>query len=172
MARRNGQNPRPWTPLQPATYKTPEAVKLAEASGATVWMNDSHTVAATPLDREVGMDGPVHLSIKRNDRKPIRDWRIMQRIKNEVVGQEREAYEAYPAESMLIDESNQYHLWVLPKGSVLPFGFADRMVGSSERAAEAGARQRPFDDDVTPADIDDHIGATGVALRPWKELVR
>lgn len=24
MARRNGQNPRPWTPLQPATYKTPE----------------------------------------------------------------------------------------------------------------------------------------------------
>jgi hypothetical protein len=53
----------------------------------------------------------VHLSIKNNDRSARRDWRDFQRIKNEIVGPEREMVELYPRESGKVDLSNQYHLW-------------------------------------------------------------
>jgi hypothetical protein len=56
----------------------------------------------------------VHLSIKRFDRGPVRDWRHLQQIKNEVVGPEAEAFEIFPAESRLVDTANQYHLWAIP----------------------------------------------------------
>jgi hypothetical protein len=53
----------------------------------------------------------VHLNIRRVDGAPIFDWRHRQRIKNELVGEECEAFELYPAESRLSDTSNKYHLW-------------------------------------------------------------
>lgn len=68
------------------------------------------------------------LSIRRNDRKAMQDWRHLQTIKNELTGTEREAVQIYPAESRLLDESNQIHLWVYPKGYKLPFGYANRSV--------------------------------------------
>jgi hypothetical protein len=86
------------------------------------------------------------LSIKRRDKKPIHDWRAMQRIKNELVGEEYEAIEIYPRESELVDEANQYHLWVMPKGQISPVGMrGGRMTCTAEEAAAVGARQRPFD---------------------------
>lgn len=81
---------------------------------------------ATVLDRD---DGWSYISFKRHDRSAIRDWRHFQAIKNECCGAEREAVELFPAESRLIDESNQYHLWVAPAGVVLPFG--DHKTGRS-----------------------------------------
>lgn len=68
------------------------------------------------------------LSLRRNDRKAMQDWRHLQAIKNELCGEEREAVQIYPAESRLIDESNQIHLWVYPQGARLPFGYAHRSV--------------------------------------------
>jgi len=52
----------------------------------------------------------LHLSIKRLDKHPVRDWRHFQRIKNELIGEENEAVELYPAQSRLVDTTNQYHL--------------------------------------------------------------
>ena len=94
----------------------------------------------------------VHLSIKRNDRQSIHDWRDLQRIKNELFGPEYEAIELYPAESRLVDEANQYHLWVIADESVkFPFGFADRIVAEKPGL---GAVQRPFEPGMKPADAD------------------
>lgn len=72
----------------------------------------------------------VHLSIKRIDREPIHDWREMQKIKNELVGEEIEMWECYPKESQLVDTANQYHMWgFLTSDKVIPFGFNNgRMV--------------------------------------------
>lgn len=87
-----------------------------------------------------------HLSIKRRDKKPIHDWRALQRIKNELIGEEFEAIEIYPRESELIDEANQYHLWVMSMGRISPVGFRHgRMTCTPEEAALVGARQRAFD---------------------------
>jgi hypothetical protein len=133
MSKRKGPTKRrAWTPLQRAT---PIGVGLRE--GTFMMKNDRYTVTVKPLS-DAGMDGVVHISIRNSARSAVRDWRDFQRIKNEVVGPEREALEVYPRESRLIDTSNQYHLWVLPVGEDIPFGFD---VGRS-------VNDGPLDDDA------------------------
>ena len=80
-----------------------------------------------------------HLSIKRHDRKPMNDWRIMQRIKSEIAGPEAEGMELYPAESRVVDTANQYHLWVLINAGPLPFGFQS---GARTDTESGGSKQR------------------------------
>lgn len=65
----------------------------------------------------------AHLSIKAHDKRCARDWRDMQRIKNELCGPEAEGVELYPAESRLMDEANQFHIFVIhPDAGTFPFG--------------------------------------------------
>ena len=80
------------------------------------------------------------LSIKRIDREPNHDWRDLQRIKNDICGPESEAIEIYPAESRLMDTSNQYHLFVFQHQ--IPIGFQGRAVRTPEWAEKFGAKQR------------------------------
>ena len=90
----------------------------------------------------------IHLSIKRLDKRPpcIERFRDFQRIKNELVGPECVALEVYPAESEMVDTSNQYHLWVFKDPTYrLPFGLGNRRVVLTE--SHAGARQLPFEED-------------------------
>lgn len=110
---------------------------LKRAKNVILWRNDSYTVGVRYED-----GGLVHLSIKRNDRETIHDWRDLQEIKNALVGAEREAVEIYPAESRLVDSANQYHLWVLPAGERVPFGFESRFV--TDAIPNTTLKQRPF----------------------------
>jgi len=93
------------------------------------------------VDEDIG--GALHLSIVRRDRRPIRDWRHLQRIKNEIAGPDREAVEIYPAESRLVDTNNQYHLWVFPEGSGVKIGFQERHVTNRTWGAH---QQRELDE--------------------------
>ncbi|MEI9897687.1 MAG: hypothetical protein WDN28_28470 [Chthoniobacter sp.] len=71
----------------------------------------------------------VQLDITRFDGRPCTSWREFQQIKNELVGPECEAVELFPAESRLVDTSNQYHLWVNPDPNYrFPFGYSRRVV--------------------------------------------
>jgi len=72
--------------------------------------------------------GLRYLSIKRNDRLPIRNWQHLQQIKNDICGEESEGAELFPAMSRIADATNQYHIWVLPENEKFPFGFKDRLV--------------------------------------------
>ena len=87
------------------------------------------------VDEDIG--GALHLSIVRRDRRPIRDWRHLQRIKNEIAGPDREAVEIYPAESRLVDTNNQYHLWVKRPGERFDFGYADGRASSEDEHTRA-----------------------------------
>jgi hypothetical protein len=90
----------------------------------------------------------VWLSIKRNDRDTIHDWRDLQRIKNDVVGEENEGVELYPAESRLVDTSNQYHMWVLKDPKLhFPFGFSGRFVTDQivAETSDGPSKQRPLE---------------------------
>jgi len=51
--------------------------------------------------------------IRRSDAQPLRSWQEMQRIKNEVFGEEAEAFEMYPKVSELTDVANLYWMWVI-----------------------------------------------------------
>lgn len=153
---------RTWQPLERSVpYRTPEALAAAVAKlielgfteqdaqaafddreNAEQWMNDVYVVF---VDRDP--EGVVvRLSIRRQDRKPLRDWRDMQRIKNQLAGPEVEAVEVFPAQSRLVDTANQFWLWCLPPGERLPFGFEERFVTDDHEATPFGAVQRPFMD--------------------------
>lgn len=109
-----------------------------------MYMNSRYTVSIFHPD---GHD-VWHLSIKRNDGAAVRDWRDFQRIKNELLGDEYEACELYPAESRLVDGANQFHLWAI--NGQFPFGFAERLVSEDNND---GVQQRDFDPDVRPDDL-------------------
>jgi hypothetical protein len=116
---------------------------IAEATKSDeVWINDTYQVN---IRRQETM---AHLSIKRHDKEPARDWRDFQRIKNELVGEEFEAVELYPAESRLVDSANQYHLWVVMDPAFRwPFGFTERFVSNKPLT---GGKQRPFAEVAAP----------------------
>jgi hypothetical protein len=89
------------------------------ANVTEVWLNSRYLVQVTHKACEWGL--VKQLMICRTDRQPIRSWYDLQRIKNELCGEERVAIEVYPAESELVDDGHLYHLWVLPEGQTLPF---------------------------------------------------
>lgn len=125
---------------------------LADEASLPVYKNLDYQVAVrhtpTGLDREDGKPGKVnlvHLSIKRLDRRPARDWRDLQKIKNQLLGEECEAMELFPAESRLVDTANQTHLWGYDDPNVhAPFGFPGPRVVDDTAPAETGTRQRRF----------------------------
>jgi hypothetical protein len=159
QARRGLNTVAPWTPFTRAE-PTPLAeaplrqvaaklgIPLEEARAqlqkeiidTELFVNSRYQVARRPYGEEM-----IYLSIKRIDQMPIRAWRDLQRIKNELVGPECEGLEIYPAESRLLDAANQYHLFVLKTpGMYLPFGHSDvRLVGPETGGGEG---QEPFEE--------------------------
>jgi hypothetical protein len=137
-----------WTPLQPARLVGADA---GDAGFERVFKNNLYTVLVRRMEPRSGFPPMVHLSFRRNDRKTCVDWRHKQYIKNEICGEECEAVEVFPAESRLVDTSNQYHLWVFEDGYQLPFGFGERLVCNSEESS-IGAVQRPFEEGKEPED--------------------
>lgn len=130
----------PWTPFE---RREPTNGTLTTGE---LYVNSRYHVIVYLRQSLIG--DVTHLSIRRNDRQIIKDWRDFQRIKNELVGPEREAVEIYPSESRLVDTSNQFHLWVLPEGMSVPFGYSERLV--SEIPLQS-IQQRPFEE--KPSDL-------------------
>lgn len=132
--------PKPWEPLWRSAipqHEIERARAIVEAHGAEyhppdeVWVNGEYQCFVGYMSED-GRDGPLSLSIKRNDKTPPQDWREKQAIKNEVAGPEREAVEIYPAESRLVDDADQAWLWVFPVGVSVPVGFGERRVGTPD----------------------------------------
>ena len=155
-----------WTPLQPAEFlpATPEQVqKMAEVTGHTsaevhemlareratsrVFRNDLYQVTRRALNE----DGLVHLNIRRIDGRACHDWRHFQQIKNELIGEECEAVELYPAESRLVDTSNKYHLvGIADPAFRFPTGdfFGNKRDVSYVPGGTPGTRQRPLGEEI------------------------
>lgn len=82
------------------------------------WVNELFSVQ---ISHEPSAWGEItHLWVRRHDSQAL-TWKVMQRIKNELVGEERIGVEVYPAASEVVDQANMYHLWILPEGFALPF---------------------------------------------------
>lgn len=64
--------------------------------------------------------GPaIRAMVQKNDDIPIPNhWSEMQKIKNELFGQETTAIEYYPKESELVNEHNIYWMWIFPEGTI------------------------------------------------------
>ena len=148
-----GGNQPDWTPFEETVpqYDTavPESMRELDP-GEKMYMNSRMLVTIVPHEsKEFGRY--FHLSWKNLDRSARHDWREIQRMKNEIFGEDYEAFEIYPAEERLHDSCNQFHVWVLEKGVRIPMGFTERMVGDSPMG-EVGS-QRPWPEGEEPDDL-------------------
>ena len=108
----------------------------------TVWLNSRYQVQ----QRELGA-GMTYLSIKRLKKEAVHDWRELQRVKNDLCGEQREGMELYPAMARVVDTANSYHLFVLPLGTVFNVGFvhgAEVHDDLSDSYQWGEGRQRPL----------------------------
>lgn len=139
-------------------HETEQAMKHTNTIVHThdeIWGNDIYLVFVTRTFKgnPPGTPPMTWLSIKRHDKEPCNDWRDFQFIKNQLVGPECEAVQMYPAESRLVDASNQYHLLCLKdKALRFPFGFNEGRVISEHPFK--GGKQRSWPKNMKPADID------------------
>ena len=129
---------------EPLEKMTPEYIEhlidesYKRANLGKMWKNEIYTVQVTEEE-----NGITELSIRRNDRQPVTDWRHKQEMKNQLCGPEREGLEIYPAESRKVDTSNQYYIFVLPEGQTIPLGFSNRLVSEDTIGR---SQQRKFDE--------------------------
>lgn len=109
-----------------------------------VWGNEIYTVHMREIGGDPRTGRMVHLSIKRNDRAPVSDWRDKQAIKNQLCGEDASGIELYPSEGRVVDTANQYHLWVFLDGegraALESLGFPR---GVKKDCALANSKQRP-----------------------------
>jgi hypothetical protein len=117
-------------------------------AGTRVFQNSRYIVHRTPTE-----GGGFQLSIRNLENDARHDWREFQRIKNELCGEDREAVELYPAETRLVDTSNQFYVHVLPPNYAVPVGFNTRLVMKPRPAGDpSGSNQRPWEAGTQPAD--------------------
>ena len=108
------------------------------------WHNDTYSVTVRRHKKDPVFDskgGMVQLGISSFDGTARHDWRDFQAIKNQLAGEECEAFELYPAESRLLDPSNYYTLWCFPSINRIKVGMPNRRVFTAD---EAFAPQRDF----------------------------
>jgi hypothetical protein len=119
---------------------------MMEFKDDKIYMNNKYTVSVSYSNAP----DYLHLSIKRNDKQPLHDWRDLQRIKNELCGTSCEAVELYPNKDRVLDTSNQYHLWCFPPKFKFPLGFTGRAIFDSkdleQQQGNLNAKQRPIED--------------------------
>jgi hypothetical protein len=128
---------------------------LSQPGFVGVFRNNLYQVEYREIDAPEWKGKVAWLCIRRHDSEAVHDWRHLQQIKNDLCGPEAEALEIYPAESRLVDTSNQYHLFVLPPGTGIPFGYAERDVSDIPFGKN---KNRPFD--KPPSDLN----ARGAAM--------
>lgn len=128
----------PWTPFE-------EAEPMPGLPQEQVFVNSRYQVSVKKRVAPPPFGKYIELSIKTRDREAFHDWRDFQRIKNELVGEEFEGLELYPAEDRLVDTANQYYMHVfMPKypNGHFPFGYQTRLVAGE---GVFGSKQRPFE---------------------------
>ena len=165
MAKRKKQNwdDVGWTPFVPIDPPfADEAPAERRAGPGPRWMANSIYVVLVQVPHQVAPFGVVvHLAISTHDQQPRHDWREMQRIKNELVGEGVEAVELYPSENRLVDNANWFHLFCFPrlafKEGRFPFGFDSRFVSEGSvpgfNQTGEGFRQRAFRPELRPQDL-------------------
>tara|TARA_Y100001973_G_C5164440_1_gene315296 strand:+ start:491 stop:1162 length:672 start_codon:yes stop_codon:yes gene_type:complete len=121
----------PWTPFEKIEFTADSAPGETVVEG--VYRNSRYEVTRYEGVPMVGSDMKLSwLSVVRLDKQPVFDWRDLQRIKNELLGPEREAVDLFPSEARLVDTGNTYHIWAFPQGTSLPFGFLERLVAGEQ----------------------------------------
>ena len=150
-----------------------EAGAVDDKDRPEVWHSDIYQVLVRRYSEDPVFGtrgGMVQIGIHTLDGTARHDWREFQWVKNQMAGDECEAFELYPAESRLIDPSNYYTLWCFPGLKRIKVGVDDeRRVFDAD---EAAAPQRGFSGydsmwDVARKTVDEVMGPGEYARLNW-----
>jgi hypothetical protein len=108
-------------PVNPALFDKAPACRNVRV----VYRNDFWIVQVYEFNCALGP--MLHLAIRSiaqagTDSGLEPSWSELQRIKNELCGEQAEAVQVHPRPADLMDQADMYHLFVLPQGWPLPFG--------------------------------------------------
>jgi hypothetical protein len=160
MAKRKKQNwdQVRWTPfeeIEPPVQELAPGERRASPDTERWFANSIYVARVRLVESPPPFGVTVHLTVMTHDHQPRHDWRELQWIKNQLVGDAVEAVEIYPSEDRVVDAANHYHLFCFPRLGTergwLPFGFGARAV--SEGCAPDGPRQRDFRPELRPEDV-------------------
>lgn len=101
-----------------------ETLTFPPGSAGSRWAADFTTAhrnrVFSVLDRTLA-NGVRHLAVTSlSQERPT--WWEMQRIKNEIAGEDATAVEVYPPHAEVVDGADMFHIWVLP--APLAFGLS------------------------------------------------
>lgn len=100
-----------------------EAIRLGYEVAANIktsFCNNRYHVQVYEIFTNWGIVQQASLG-RHGDIEPI-TWDELQRIKNELFGEDKTAIEVYPTTKHLVCQAPMRHLWILPGGFELPFG--------------------------------------------------
>lgn len=101
-----------WMPQMDRCWESDDGIQAMSRILFTEWGKVEHVaINRTGKEHFLSSDGSAGFS-----------WAEKQSIKNELFGEDRIALEVFPAETHLVDVTDTYHLWILPKGFKMPFG--------------------------------------------------
>lgn len=119
-----------------------EVAKAIKASDQDeIWANHTYVAAVRRHPQEGHV---VRISVRRQDRRAVSDWRDKQAIKNQLAGEDVEAIELYPMQSRVVDAANQAWIWCMAPGVVLPIGFPTGDIKDADDGEMYGSVQRPL----------------------------
>ena len=74
------------------------------------WKNNHYTVQLYRRERFILGKLMDKVMIRRNDGEPIREWRVLQKIKDQIIGEDKMAIQVFPPKEELVDVANLY--WI------------------------------------------------------------
>ena len=105
---------------QETEFKEVDLAEREHPAWMTRCFRNNKFIVTIDDNRKVSTGTAIVALVQNHLNTPIANhWSEMQRIKNEIFGENTVAIEYYPAQSMMIDRANIYWMWVFPDG-VLP----------------------------------------------------
>lgn len=126
-----------WDELSPGRVQPTAEVAAMIASGELepnpeVWLNDRYAVIVQRRDD----DSIYLLRIRRIDGAHQIPWEIMQRIKDELAGENAEGVELYPDAARRIGVADRW-MWVKRPGERWPIGIDEKAAAGPDNEEEA-----------------------------------
>jgi hypothetical protein len=121
---------RKWEPLKMLQIQTSKTVVFEQWQNSIYDVTVRRYINGSALHKINGRPEFTYLGICSADGSARHDWRDMQRIKNQIVGEDWEGLELFPAEKRLLDPSNLFIIWCYP---AIPIGsFEQRRVKNAK----------------------------------------
>lgn len=117
------------------------------------WENSKYKVTFDKQCDHVHPDWPKglkcwYISFSMKDGGHLLDWREIQEIKNQVVGEEHEAVMLFPKDSRCMDTANQFHLYIIgDKDQEFPIGWQCPKAISDD-VGESNCKQRKLEEEI------------------------